>query len=108
MSHRLPAGKSCIGSFMTHDDKSAMTHGGPNYCNMTTIIQSTIPMCNPYFVDGFQSGDYYNYNYSHKNHDETVTYKIVDELDFYNDPLYENEILYDKQFFRILVTYVGI
>ena len=53
LSHRLPAGKSCIGSFMTHDDKSAMIHGGENYCNMTTIIQSTIPMCNPYIVDGF-------------------------------------------------------
>lgn len=75
MSHRLPAGKTCIGSFMTHDDVSAMTHGGPNYCNMTTIIQSTIPMCNPYFVDGFQTGDYYDYIYSHKNDDATVTYK---------------------------------
>ena len=75
MSHRLPVGRTCIGSFMTHDDVAAMTHGGPNYCNMTTIIQSTIPMCNPYFVDGFQSGDYYDYQYSHKNDDETVTYK---------------------------------
>ncbi len=77
MSHRLPSGKTCIGSFLTHDDVSAMTHGGPNYCNMTTIIQSTIPMCNPYFVDGFQSGDYYDYQYSHKNDDETATYKPV-------------------------------
>jgi len=76
MSHRLPAGKSCIGSFMTHDDVTAMNHGGPNYCNMTTVIQSTIPMCNPYFVDGFQSGDYYNYQYSHKDDTETVTYKV--------------------------------
>lgn len=75
LSHRLPVGKTCIGSFMTHDDTSAMTHGGENYCNMTTIIQSTIPMCNPYFVDGFQSGDYYDYQYSHKNDDSTVTYK---------------------------------
>ncbi|MBE7711636.1 MAG: hypothetical protein E7Z92_05805 [Cyanobacteria bacterium SIG31] len=82
MSHRLPAGKSCIGSFATHDDTSPMTHGGANFCNMTTIIQSTIPMCNPYFVDGFQSGDYYDYNYSHKDNDETVTYKMVKEQDF--------------------------
>lgn len=77
LSHRLPAGKSCIGSFATHDDTSPMTHGGENYCNMTTIIQSTIPMCNPYFVDGFQSGDYYNYRYSHIDNTETVTYKII-------------------------------
>ncbi len=77
MSHRLPAGKTCIGSFMTHDDVSAMTHGGAKHCNMTTIIQSTIPMCNPYFVDGFQTGDYYDYIYSHKDDDETVTYKPI-------------------------------
>jgi len=77
MSHRLPVGKTCIGSFLTHDDVSAMTHGGANYCNMTTVIQSTIPMCNPYFVDGFQSGDYYDYVYSHKDDIETVTYKPV-------------------------------
>ena len=73
MSHRLPAGKSCIGSFMTHDDKSGMIHGGENYCNMTTIIQSTIPMCNPYFVDGFQTGDYYDYQYSESYSEETMT-----------------------------------
>lgn len=73
MSQRLPVGKTCIGSFMTHDDKSAMTHGGPNYCNMTTVIQSTIPMCNPYFVDGFQTGDYYDYQYSGSYSEETVT-----------------------------------
>ncbi|MCQ2743966.1 MAG: hypothetical protein MJ230_04110 [bacterium] len=73
MSKRLPAGKTCIGSFMTHDDKSAMIHGGQNYCNMTTIIQSTIPMCNPYFVDGFQTGDYYDYSYADQYSEETVT-----------------------------------
>ncbi len=99
MSHRLPSGKSCIGSFLTHDDTSAMTHGGENYCNLTTIIQSTIPMCNPYFVDGFQSGDYYNYKYSHENNDETVTYKIVDEKTFNEnrDSLYKDAVLYEKQ-----------
>ena len=73
MSHRLPAGRTCIGSFMTHDDKSAMIHGGENYCNMTTVIQSTIPMCNPYFVDGFQTGDYYDYQYSESYSEETMT-----------------------------------
>jgi hypothetical protein len=77
LSHRLPSGKSCIGSFMTHDDKSAMTHGGPNYCNMTTVIQSTIPMCNPYFVDGFQTGDYYDYQYSKTLSDESFTDNFV-------------------------------
>ena len=55
MSRKLPKGKSCLGSFTTHDDKSAMLHGGKNYCNQTTIIQATLPMCNPYFIDGYNS-----------------------------------------------------
>ena len=82
MSYRLPAGKTLIGSFATHDDVTGMNHGGAKYCNLTSIIQSTIPMCNPYFVDGFQSGDYYNYQYSHKDNDETATYKIVNKDNF--------------------------
>lgn len=73
LSERLPAGKTCLGSFTTHDDKSAMIRGGENYSNLTTVIQSTIPMCNPYFVDGFQTGDYYDYAYSESYSDETMT-----------------------------------
>jgi len=89
MSHRLPVGKSCIGSFATHDDKSPMIHGGENYCNMTTVLQATMPMCNPYFVDGFQTGDYYDYAYSEKMSDETFTdnYKMDHhkyQLDIFN------------------------
>ena len=73
MSHRLPAGKSVIGSFLTHDDVSSMLHGGENFCKMTTVLQSTIPMCNPYFVDGFQTGDYYDYKYRDSIDPETRT-----------------------------------
>ena len=75
MSDRLPAGKTLIGSFMTHDDETLMNHGGPDFCNLVSIVQSTIPMCNPYVLDGFQSGDTYNYSYSEKHSapDETVT-----------------------------------
>ena len=73
MSHRLPAGKSVIGSFLTHDDVSSMLHGGENFCKMTTVLQSTIPMCNPYFVDGFQTGDYYDYKYRNTVDPETKT-----------------------------------
>jgi len=75
MSDRLPAGKTLIGSFMTHDDETLMNHGGPDFCNLVSIVQSTIPMCNPYVLDGFQSGDTYNYSYSktHAQPDETVT-----------------------------------
>lgn len=73
MSHRLPAGKSVIGSFLTHDDFAAMLHGGENFCKLTTVLQSTIPMCNPYFIDGFQTGDYYDYKYRNKENIETYT-----------------------------------
>ncbi len=59
----LDAKKSLIGSFATHDDISPMYHGGVDYCNLTTGIQATLPMLNPYFVDGFQSGDEYLYQY---------------------------------------------
>lgn len=73
MSDRLPKGKTLIGSFMTHDDETLMNHGGPDFCNLVSIVQSTIPMCNPYVLDGFQSGDTYNYSYSKTHSDETVT-----------------------------------
>lgn len=73
MSHRLPAGKSVIGSFLTHDDVSSMLHGGENFCKLTTVLQSTIPMCNPYYVDGFQTGDYYDYKYRNTVDPETAT-----------------------------------
>ncbi len=73
MSDRLPKGKTLIGSFMTHDDETLMNHGGPDFCNLISVVQSTIPMCNPYVLDGFQSGDWYNYSYAKKDSDETAT-----------------------------------
>ena len=80
LSKKLPSGKSVIGSFLTHDDSSSMIHGGENFCKMTTILQTTMPMCNPYFVDGFQSGDYYDYKYRGTYNEESlVDNKIMDE-----------------------------
>ena len=73
MSNRLDRGKSLIGSFGTHDDISPMYHGGTDYCNLTTGLQITLPMLNPYFVDGYQSGDYYNYKYKDKYNPVTMT-----------------------------------
>ena len=77
LSHRLPAGKSVIGSFLTHDDSSSMIHGGENFCKLTTVLQATIPMCNPYFIDGFQTGDYYDYKYRDTDNIETYTGKTL-------------------------------
>ena len=81
MSNRLPAGKTLIGSFMTHDDESLMNHGGVDFCNLVSIVQSTIPMCNPYVLDGFQSGDYYNYKYAHQHVDKSETVTDNTELE---------------------------
>lgn len=73
MSNRLDKGKSLIGSFATHDDISPMYHGKTDYCNLTSGLQATLPMINPYIVDGFQSGDYYAFPYEHKYNPVSAT-----------------------------------
>lgn len=73
MSHRLPKGKSLIASFATHDDKSPMAAGGANYCNLTIGIGNTLPMTNPYYVSGIESGDRYDYTYAGKDAQESYT-----------------------------------
>lgn len=73
MSYRVEHGKTLIGSFATHDDISPMCHGGEIYCNLTSGLQATLPMLNPYYVDGFQSGDNYDYHYKDKHSEFTRT-----------------------------------
>lgn len=73
MSYKLPKGKALIGSFATHDDISPMYHGGSDYCNLTMGLQATLPMLSPYIVDGYQSGDYYSYQYEGKHNPITDT-----------------------------------
>lgn len=73
MSYKLPKGKSLIGSFATHDDISPMFHGGAEYCNLTMGLQATLPMLNPYIVDGYQTGDDYLYSFANKYNLETQT-----------------------------------
>ena len=72
-SYNVDKGKSLIGSFSTHDDISPMYHGKTDFCNLTSGLQVTLPMLNPYIVDGFQSGDYYAYPYENKVIEETQT-----------------------------------
>ncbi|MDD3419651.1 MAG: hypothetical protein PHE78_03505 [Candidatus Gastranaerophilales bacterium] len=66
MTHRLDKGKSLIGSFATHDDISPMYQGKELFCNLASGLMLTLPMTNPYIVDGYQSGDYYKYKYGNK------------------------------------------
>ena len=73
LSYRVDQGKSLIGSFATHDDMSPMFNGGALFCNLTSGLQATLPMLNPYFVDGFQSGDWYTYSYEGKINPDSDT-----------------------------------
>lgn len=50
-----------------------MFYGGSPWVQFTSILQSTLPLCNPYFVDGVQSGDYYLYPYEHAYAPDTQT-----------------------------------
>ncbi len=63
MSYEMPERKSLIGSFASHDDLSAMFHGGSEYCNLISGLQAVLPMTNPYYIDGYQTGDYFLYRY---------------------------------------------
>lgn len=65
MSNRMKEPKSMIGSMTTHDDQSPMYYGGAPWVMFTTAMQSTLPMVNPYFIDGVQTGDYFLYPYDH-------------------------------------------
>lgn len=73
MSEGLDKGKSLIGSFGTHDDISLMFSGGPNFMNLVSGLQATLPMMNPYFMDGYQSGDDYLYDFEGKTDPQTAT-----------------------------------
>ena len=73
MSQELDAGKSVIGSFGTHDDISIMNHGGVTFSNLVSGVQATLPMLNPYYFDGYQSGDDYIYDFEGTNDSQTDT-----------------------------------
>ena len=69
MSYEFAPGKSLIGSFGTHDDVSIMNHGGVDYVNLISGMQATLPMMNPYYFDGYQSGDEYDYDFDKDTED---------------------------------------
>ncbi len=73
MSQELESGKSLIGSFGTHDDISIMNHGGVIYSNLVSGLQATLPMLNPYYFDGYQTGDDYLYDFEGLTDSQTDT-----------------------------------
>lgn len=64
--------KSVIGSFSTHDELSPVLTGGENYNSMLMWLSATLPL-NPYYIDGFSTGDCYLYSYANKKADKTYT-----------------------------------
>ncbi len=69
-SHKTP--KAVIGSFATHDEVSPIVTGGIPFAQEIIWLQATLPV-NSYFVDGFQTGDAYNYKYGNKKAQESYT-----------------------------------
>ena len=118
MSYKLPKGKALIGSFATHDDISPMFHGGADYCNMTMGLQATLPMLNPYIVDGYQSGDYYIYPYEDKhnpvtqtdNHEMTVHHGRLDIFNLSRKPGGDNSSIgeFMKKAFELKEKYSDV
>lgn len=79
--------KAVIGCFDTHDLKSAYTVS-KNYPQAIMYMNATLPL-NPYYVDGFSTGDKYDYAYRGKTADTTYTDNNVyfthkNQIDIFN------------------------
>lgn len=57
--------KSTIGSFSTHDEISPILIHGSKFSKMIIWLNTILPV-NSYFVDGFETGDRYNYSWANK------------------------------------------
>ena len=69
--------KNVIMSFTTHDEISPVTLRGEDFSVLICWLEATLPF-NPYFVDGFQSGDRYIYPWANTK----ATYTETDD-DYY-------------------------
>ena len=67
-----PDNKSVILSFTTHDEVSPVILHGEDFSVMICWLEATLPF-NPYFIDGFQSGDDYLYPWANTKASETQT-----------------------------------
>ncbi len=69
---KFKEGKSAIGAFTTHDEVSPILLKGPQMSDMIIWLNATLPI-DSYFVDGFQTGDDYNYKMGNKLAPSTST-----------------------------------
>jgi len=80
--------KGVIGSFSTHDEVSPILLKGPELSDMIIWLSATLPV-NSYFVDGFQTGDDYNYEMGNKlapvtNTDDDMYFTHRGKIDIFN------------------------
>ena len=64
--------KSVVGSFATHDTLSPILINGANFSKMIIWLNTTLPM-NSYYIDGFPTGDTYNYSWANKHAESSQT-----------------------------------
>ena len=87
LSETYGSTKSIILNFATHDDISPMLVNS-NYPTQLIWLSATLPG-NTYFVNGFMTGDFYNYPYANKKADVSYTddetyYVHKGKLDIFN------------------------
>lgn len=80
--------KSVIGSFTTHDEVSPVLLKGSALSDMIIWLSATLPI-DSYFVDGFQTGDDYNYKMGNKlapstNTDDDMYFTHRGKIDIFN------------------------
>ncbi len=64
--------KTVIGSFTTHDETSPILVKGADFSKMIIWLNTTLPL-NSYYVDGFATGDDYDYSWANKKAATTYT-----------------------------------
>ena len=57
--------RSVVGSFSTHDEISPILIKGAEFSKMIIWLNTTLPL-NSYYIDGFSTGDTYNYCWANK------------------------------------------
>lgn len=88
VSQKFSKTKSVIGSFATHDNVSPILVNGPQMSKMIIWLNTTLPL-NPYYTDGFATGDDYLYPLANKKATNSMTdddYYFVHrgQLDIFN------------------------
>lgn len=72
ISKKYDGKKTTMSAFATHDQQSPIVMGGLAMWDMITWLNLTLPH-NPYFLDGFTTGDDYIYRFENKKADKSLT-----------------------------------